>query len=123
MRRVLRDAAAAEHAWRHVPTILLTVVLLAAMVTLGWRRWQRSRLRRAAARRPGSSADTAIPIRSYTEMDQHIARRWCACGGYLERRGEGSSNAGGRQLRIARFNCQECGDDQAVYFDTTEVLQ
>jgi hypothetical protein len=106
-----------------MPTLLLTVVLVAAVVSLYYRRWTRRRLRRAARQRLGSSAETAIAIRTFTEMDEHLARRWCGCGGYLERRGEGSCTVAGRQLRVARFNCQECGDDDAVYFDTTDILQ
>jgi hypothetical protein len=77
---------------------------------------------RAAATRAGSSLENAIAIRRFDEMDDHLRTRWCHCGGYLERRGEGTRDAGGRRYRTARLRCQECETDAVVFFDTTEVL-
>jgi hypothetical protein len=102
--------------------LLLTAVLVAAVARVGSRRWHRHALRRAAAQRPGSSAERAIAIRSWSELDGHLAQRWCACGGYLERAGEGTREDGSRRYRIARLRCQECDALDEVYFDTTEVL-
>jgi hypothetical protein len=83
---------------------------------------RRSALRRAALERAGSSVERAIAVRSFVEIDDHLARRWCHCGGYLERTGEGTRDAGGRRFRIARLRCQECEDAAEVFFDTTEVI-
>lgn len=102
--------------------LLLTAVLVAAVVRVGGRRFHRWGLRRAAAHRPGSSPGRAIAIRSWSEMDEHLARRWCACGGYLERVGEGTRESAGHRYRIARLRCQECDRLDEVFFDTTEVL-
>jgi hypothetical protein len=55
-------------------------------------------------------------------MDEHLAGRWCVCGGYLERTGEGTREADGRRYRIARLACQECERLEEVFFDTTDVL-
>jgi len=101
---------------------LLAVVVLVAVAAVGLRRWQRARLRQAARNRAGTSAERAIHVRSYTEMDEHLAQRWCGCGGYLERAGEGTREAGGRRFRVARLMCQECESVDEVYFDTTDVL-
>jgi hypothetical protein len=102
--------------------LLLTLALLAALVAVGARRWQRGRLRRAARTRLGVSPEHAIHVRSYAEMDEHLGRRWCVCGGYLERSGEGTREAEGRRYRVARLTCQECEAIDEVFFDTTEVL-
>ena len=64
----------------------------------------------------------AIAIDSYLDMDEHLAGRWCVCGGYLERLGEGSRAVGDRRYRIARLRCQECDELDEVFFDTTDVL-
>jgi len=56
-------------------------------------------------------------------MDQHLDQRWCFCGGYLERTGEGTREAGGRRYRVARLCCQECETPEEVFFDTTDLLQ
>src|SRR5262249_12277950 len=102
--------------------ILFTLAIVAAVVSLGFLPLQRQRLRRAAGTRLGSSPERAIHVRSYSEMDGHLAQRWCFCGGYLERTGEGSRTVSGRTFRIARLRCQECEAPDEVFFDTTEVL-
>jgi hypothetical protein len=102
--------------------LLLVAAIAVAFVAMSARRWRRARLRRAAADRPGSSPERAISIRSYHDMDAHLGRRWCACGGYLERRGEGTRQLGARRYRIARLGCQECESVEEVFFDTTDLL-
>ncbi len=103
-------------------TILFVAAIVAALVSVGARRRRRARLARAARTRQGASVELAIPIRSYGEMDTYLSRRWCACGGYLERLGEGTREVSGRRLRVARLRCQECETMDEVFFDTTEVL-
>lgn len=101
--------------------LLFVAAIVAALAAMAQRRWRRARLRRAARTRAGSSPEQAISIHSFTEMDEHLARRWCACGGYLERRGEGTRQAGDRRFRVAHLVCQECETMDEVFFDTTEV--
>ena len=103
-------------------SLLLALAILTAVAAVGARRWRRARLRRAARSRPGSSPELAIFVRSFTEMDAHLAGRWCVCGGFLERRGEGTRETGGRRFRVARLACQECESVYEVFFDTTDVL-
>jgi hypothetical protein len=105
-----------------VTQLLLVVVLAAAVVTLARRRWRRARLRRVASTRPGASPALAIPVTAFDEIDDHLRRRWCACGGYLERRGEGSREIAGQRYRVARLECQECERVEEVFFDTTDLL-
>lgn len=102
--------------------VLFTLAIVAALIAMGLRRHRRTRLRLAAAERPGASLERAIFIRSFSEMDEHLNGRWCHCGGFLERRGEGSREAGGRRYRVARLACQECEAVAEVFFDTTDVL-
>ena len=103
-------------------SVLFVVAIAAALAAMGLRRARRVRLRVLAAHREGSAPERAIHVRSYTEIDDHLAARWCACGGHLERMGEGTREAGGRRLRVARFRCQECERLDEVFFDTTDVL-
>src|SRR6185295_733848 len=83
--------------------LLLGIAVIAAVAAVGRRRWHRARLERAARTRAGASAELAIHIRSFTEMDEHLGHRWCSCGGYLERSGEGSRAVADRRYRIARL--------------------
>ena len=101
--------------------LLFVAAITAAVAAMGVRRWRRSRFRRAARTRAGSSPERAIAITYYAEMDAHLARRWCVCGGYLERQGEGSRALDGRRYRVARLVCQECEAVDEVFFDTTDV--
>jgi hypothetical protein len=105
-----------------VLTGLLVVALVAALVATWSQRRRRASLRRAAAIRDGASPERAIYVRSFADIDGHLGRRWCHCGGYLERTGEGSRELGGRRYRVARLRCQECEDLAEVFFDTTEVV-
>jgi hypothetical protein len=105
-----------------VTQLLLVAALVAAMVALGRRRWRRARLRRLAETRPGASPALAIPVTTFGEMDDHLRHRRCACGGYLERRGEGSRELAGQRFRVARLGCQDCERVEEVFFDTTELL-
>jgi hypothetical protein len=103
--------------------LVLGAVVVVAVAAVGVRRFGRARLRRAARTRAGASPDLAIHVRSYADIDDHLAARWCAaCGGYLERSGEGSRAAGDRRLRVARLACQECERVDEVFFDVTDVL-
>jgi hypothetical protein len=105
-----------------VVTLLMTAALVAAVVTMALRRRSRRQLRLAATTRPGATPEQAIWVRSFTEIDDHLGRRWCHCGGFLERTGEGTRQQGDRRYRIARLCCQECEDTAEVWFDTTEVV-
>jgi len=105
-----------------VTGIVLAVVLIAAVASVTARRWRRARLRKAARARPGTSAERAIHIRSYSEIDEHVRRRWCICGGYLEQAGEGTRETGGRRFRVVRLRCQECDEVDEVFFETTDAL-
>jgi hypothetical protein len=102
--------------------ILLAAAVTAALISFGRRRLVRARLRRAACARAGASPERAIHIRSYTEMDGHLAGRWCHCGGYLERGGEGTRESDDRRYRVVQLRCQECEEPQAAYFDVTDLL-
>jgi hypothetical protein len=102
--------------------LLLVAALLAALVAMGRRRHRRGRLRRAGATRAGSAIENAIVVRSFDEIDEHLQARWCHCGGYLERCGEGTREAAARRYRTARLRCQECDTEAVVLFDTTDVL-
>ena len=103
-------------------SLLFVAAIGAVLLAFGSRRWRRIRLQRAAARRAGATRDRAIPIRSYTEMDDHLRGRWCHCGGFLERTGEGTREFGERRYRVTMLRCQECEAPHQVFFDTTEML-
>jgi len=105
-----------------VISLALALVLVAAVVAVARRRLRRVRLRRAAATRAGASPELAIFVRSFTEIDDAVSGRWCHCGGYLERTGEGTRDAGARRYRIVRLLCQECEEAAEVFFDTTEIV-
>ena len=105
-----------------VITLLMTAAIVAAVIAVARRRLRRSALRRAAQEREGATVERAIAVRSFTEIDDHLGRRWCHCGGYLERAGEGTREMGGRRFRIAHLRCQDCDDPAEVFFDTTEIV-
>ena len=104
-------------------SLLFVLAILAALIAMGLRRYRARSRRRAAMTRPGAHAENAIYIRSFSEMDEHLRRRWCACGGFLEPAGEGSREANGHRYRVARMLCQECDETCEVFFETTDLVQ
>lgn len=104
-------------------TLLFVAAISAALAAMGYRRWQKSRREERARHRPGASPDLAIYIRSFDEMDQHVRKRWCSCGGFLELTGEGTREHDGRRFRVARMECHECEETTEVFFETTDLLQ
>ena len=102
--------------------LLIGLAVIAAVLAVGRRRLDRARLRRAARTRAGTSPTNVIAVRSFADIDDELARRWCHCGGYLERTGEGSRQLGERRFRIARLACQECEAVDEVFFDTTDIV-
>lgn len=105
-----------------IGSLVLTLALVVAVIAVAARRLRRQRLRRAARERAGATPELAIAVRSFTEIDEHLAQRWCHCGGYLERTGEGTRADGERRFRVARLRCQECEEPAEVFFDTTEIV-
>ena len=102
--------------------LLLVLAIVLAVGAVARRRWRRARLDRLVRTRPGSSAGLAIPITTFDEMEAHLRRRRCGCGGYLERHGEGSRDVAGRPYRVARLECQDCERVDEVFFDTADLL-
>jgi hypothetical protein len=102
--------------------VLIGLAVLVAVAAVAARRVRGWRLDRADAERAGASAERAVYIRSFTEMDDHLSGMWCRCGGYLERVGEGSREESGRRFRVARLVCQECERPREVFFETTDLV-
>ncbi len=99
--------------------ILLTVAVLAAVISVAARRWQRAR---AARRRPGASIHRPVAVSSFDQIDAAVHGRTCWCGGFLVLAGETSRAWGDRRFRIARLVCNECERDELMYFDVTAVF-
>ncbi len=99
--------------------LLLGITVLAAVITVGIRRWQRHR---AARGRPGATIHRPVAVRRFDEIDDAIRGRGCWCGGAFVMAGETSRVIGERRLRIARLVCNQCERDEFMYFDVTEVF-
>ena len=104
-------------------TILFVLAIVAAVAAMGLKRRAKAQARRASVDGPGSSPEQAIAIRSFSDMDQELRRRHCLCGMRFSVAGEGTRDAGGRQLRVARLYCDDCDESREVFFDTSTLLQ
>lgn len=102
-----------------LPGAFIAIALLAAIGAL-----LRKRLlaRREERMRPGATADTAIVVRRFDELDREVARQTCRCGGPLRVLGEGSPPSGGRRLRVLTLGCDDCGGERRTFFDVTAAF-
>jgi len=99
--------------------LLLGLAVLAAVVAVGVRRWQRTR---AARHRPGATIHRPVAVRSFDEIDAAVQGRTCWCGGFFVLSGETSRTVGNRRFRVARLVCNQCERDELMYFDVTAVF-
>ena len=100
-------------------SLFLGFAVLAAVLAVGIRRFQKTR---TARRRPGATIYRPVPVRRFDEIDTALRDRACICGGALRVVGETSRAAGDRRFRIARLVCSECERDELMYFDVTAVF-
>jgi len=101
--------------------LAISLALVAALVATGARRMRRRRRRRAFAALPGGSRETALEIEAFSDIEDHLSRRECPCGGLLASLGERSEPAGARILRVVRVECRRCEDLGEVWFDATRA--
>ena len=99
--------------------LLLTLAVLAAVISVGIRRAQRSR---AARRHPGATIHRPVAVSRFDEIDAAIQGRACWCGGIFVLAGEASRTIGERRLRVVRLVCNQCERDELMYFDVTAVF-
>lgn len=109
--------------------LVLFGALVAALAVTAARRLRRIRRRRRLAALPGGSRATAIGIDAFPDIEDHLARRECPCGGLLASLGERSESApqagrrGALLLRVVRVECRRCEDRGEVWFDVTRAYQ
>lgn len=99
--------------------LVLVAALLAALSATGYRFLRRRRLSRRLAGLAGGSRATAIAVEAFPEIDDHVVRRECRCGGLLASHGERSETDGSRILRVVRVECRRCEERGEVWFDVT----
>ena len=105
-----------------VTAILFAIVVLVASGAWLLRGVRARRARRRHASGPGTSLESAIPVRSFEQIDDAVRMRRCHCGERLRLRGEGGRQGGTQRYRVVRLACDECEEDSLLYFDVSEVL-
>ena len=99
--------------------VFLALAVIAAVVAVGSRRWQR---RRAQLKRPGATIHIPVVVDRFDEIDAAIMGQRCWCSGSFHLAGETSRAIGERRYRVVRLVCNECERDQLMYFDVTAVF-
>ena len=100
--------------------LLLTLAILAAVISVAVRRRQR---RRADTGRPGATIHRPVVVNRFDEIDAEVEGQLCTCGGIYGAVGETSRSIGQRRYRIVRLVCHQCEREQFMYFDVTLALQ
>ena len=100
--------------------LVLVAALVAALTASGLRLAKRRRRRRLLQALPGGSRETAIAIDDFADIEDHLSRRECLCGGLLTSLGE-RSERDPRLLRVIRVECRRCEDRGEIWFDATRA--
>lgn len=90
-------------------------IVVAIVLVRGVRRYLIER------RLPGRSAQTAIRIEDYSDIDVAVRMESCPCGGRFTVRGEGPTRRNERPLRVAYLECRACNRERRMYFDLTAL--
>lgn len=87
-------------------------------VLVAWtvRRARASAERRALAAQPARSADTALRVERFDEIDRAVRKARCRCGGGLNVLSEGSRELEGEHLRVVHCECLRCEEEQDLFF-------
>ncbi len=100
--------------------ILLSLAIIAAVTSVGWRAW---RDRRARRQRPGATLERAVVVQRFDEIDRFLQHHRCAyCGAPTRLLGEFSRPSGNRRYRVTRLACRECEQEERVHFDVTAAF-
>jgi len=102
-----------------VISLIMGIVVLAAVIAVGVRKLQKAR---ATRRRPGATIHLPVAVSRFDEIDDVLRGRRCWCGGSCAVAGETSRAVGQRRFRVARLVCTECERDELLYFDVTAAF-
>jgi len=98
---------------------------LALITVLIARQVKRMRIKREAKRmlrEPGVTPDNPLTGLRLPEIDEHIIKMSCGCGGGFRPVSEGSLQIDGKELRVARLVCGRCESERALYFEPPPLL-
>jgi hypothetical protein len=102
--------------------LVLSLALIVALAFAGRRMFRRTSARKRLAALPGMSRETAISVADFDEIETHVARLRCPCGGRYDQKGESSSEHGGRRFRTAGIECRFCEERLRIFFDVTRMF-
>jgi hypothetical protein len=101
--------------------LAIAVALIVALAASGYRLSRRIRRRRAMAELEGGSRASAFEIDAFSDIEDHLLRRECPCGGLFASLGERSEPDGDRILRVVRVECRRCEERAEIWFDATRA--
>ena len=102
---------------------LLFVLAIAAVLAV-WigRRVVRRRGRQQVHSLPGRSPEHPLPFERFDEIDAHVSRSRCHCGGRLSVVSEGSRTWGTQSVRVVHCECVLCEQTHDLFFEQSAVL-
>jgi len=102
-----------------VSGLAIAAAVLAAVLAVALRHLRRRREDRA---RPGATADNALPVARFDEIDAAVGVERCRCNGRFRVIGEGSQQRGHVRLRVVQLECDDCGAERRIHFDVTAIF-
>jgi hypothetical protein len=102
--------------------LVIALALIVALAFAGRRAFRRMSVRKRLAALPGMSRETAISVADFDDIELHVARLRCPCGGRYDLKGESSRELDGRRYRTAGIECRFCEERLRIFFDVTGLF-
>ena len=99
--------------------LAMSLAIIAAVIVVGIRRWQRTAARR---QQPGATIHRAVRVARFDDIDAAIQEAACSCGGRWDPLGETSKRVGERLYRVVRVHCADCASEEFLHFDVTAAF-
>ena len=100
--------------------LLFALVILLALTSLLWRKYQKTQNERLWNRQPGHSIETALKVSRFADIDTYLNSQRCHCGARMTTISEGSRNLGTTRIRVTRTECNRCEAELDFFFIINE---
>lgn len=100
---------------------LFVVAIALALVVMGAKRLTQWRVKKEWQAIPGHHPNNPVSITRFDEIDSHIEKSRCTCGGPWLKKHEGSKSSAHARCRVLHAECSWCEEEVDFFFDLEQM--